>query len=436
VRLFRTLGAELERRAPAYAEAEASSIVDYRRLAGRPDEPRILLLVDDFASFRADFELAPGRERWWEVFRDVLTGGRPLGMHVALSADRAGAVPSTIGSAIQRRVVLRLADDSYRVLGAPNDILGPESPPGRAVVDGNETQIAILGGSTSVQDQAAATRELAAAMTRAGVAPAPVIGSLPAEYLPEQLPDRVGERPVLGLSDIDLGPLGFDPRGPLLISGPPASGRTTALVSISDAVRRADPDARFYYIGSSRSPLGRTRPWVYAATNAAQAKSLARLLRDAVEDEDTEGRIVVVVEGIGDFLQGDADTALTGLAKAIRRSDHLLIAEGEASTWNSSWPLITEIRNGRCGILLQPETLDGEMLLRTPFPRIQRSEFPPGRGMFAARNQVARVQLPYVDALEPAFGADGESSPSPPETGAPSVDDIQEDSPFGKPLFS
>ena len=102
----------------------------------------------------------------------------------------------------------------------------------------------------------------------------------------------------------------------------------------------------------------------------------------------------------------------------IRRSDHLLIAEGEASTWNSSWPLITEIRNGRCGILLQPETLDGEMLLRTPFPRIQRSEFPPGRGMFAARNQVARVQLPYVDALratvkavlatnDPAFGNTG-----------------------------
>jgi len=436
VRLFRTLGAELERRGPAYAEAEASSIDDYRRLAGRPDEPRILLLVDDFASFRADFELAPGREKWWEVFRDILTGGRPLGMHVALTADRAGAVPSTIGSAIQRRVVLRLADDSYRVLGAPNDILGPDSPPGRAVVDGNETQIAVLGGSTSVQDQAAATRELAAAMTRAGVAPAPVVGSLPKEYPPEQLPDRLGERPVLGLSDIDLGPLGFDARGPLLISGPPASGRTTALVGISDAVRRADPDARFYYIGSSRSPLSRTRPWVYAATNAAQAKDLARILRGAVEDEDTEGRIVVVLEGIGDYLQGDADTALTTLAKAIRRSDHLLVVEGEASTWNSSWPLISEIRNGRCGILLQPETLDGEMLLRTPFPRIQRAEFPPGRGMFAARNQVSRVQLPLVDPFEPAFGADGESSPSPPESVAPSVEDIQEDSPFGKPLFS
>ena len=172
------------------------------------------------------------------------------------------------------------------------------------------------------------------------------------------------------------------------------------------------------------------------AGNAAQAKDLAKLLRASVEDEDTEGRIVVVLESIGDFLQGDADSALAALAKAIRRSDHLLVAEGEASTWNSSWPLISEIKNGRCGILLQPETLDGEILLKTPFPRIQRSEFPPGRGMFAARNRVARVQLPFVDPAEPAFGSDGESSPSPPEAPASTVESIQEDSPFGKPLWT
>lgn len=436
VRLFRMLQSELERRGPLYSEMEASSIAEYRRIAARPDEPRILLLVDDFGGFRNDFELTSGREKWWEVFRDVLTAGRPLGLHVALTADRAGAVPTNVGSAIQRRVVLRLADDGYRVLGAPADILNADSPPGRAVIDGNESQIAILGGSTSVQDQAAATRELAAAMQRAGVEPAPVIGSLPKEYPVDDLPAEVGGRPVLGLSDIDLGPLGFDPRGPLLISGPPASGRTTALVAISDAVRRAEPDARLYYIGSSRSPLARSRPWTYAATTAVQAKNLATMLRPAVEDEDTEGRIVVVLEGIGDFVQGDADAALVALVKAIRRSDHLLIAEGEASSWSSGWPLLGEIKNARCGLLLQPETLDGEMVLKTPFPRIQRAEFPPGRGMFAARNQVARVQLPLVDASEPAFGADGDPSPSPPEPPADSVDSTQEASIFGKPLWT
>jgi S-DNA-T family DNA segregation ATPase FtsK/SpoIIIE len=160
------------------------------------------------------------------------------------------------------------------------------------------------------------------------------------------------------------------------------------------------------------------------------------MLRPAVEDEDTEGRIVVVLEGIGDFVQGDADAALVALVKAIRRSDHLLIAEGEASSWSSGWPLLGEIKNARCGILLQPETLDGEMVLKTPFPRIQRAEFPPGRGMFAARNKVARVQLPLVDASEPAFGADGDPSPSPPEPPADSVDSTQEASIFGKPLWT
>jgi len=143
-----------------------------------------------------------------------------------------------------------------------------------------------------------------------------------------------------------------------------------------------------------------------------------------------------VLEGIGDFVQGEADTALVALTKAIRRSSHLLIAEGEASIWNSSWPLLSEIKNARSGLLLQPETLDGELILKTPFPRIQRSEFPPGRGMFAARNQVARVQLPLVDPSDPAYGSDGEPSPSPPETTADTVGTTNDDSIYGKPLWT
>ena len=45
------------------------------------------------------------------MFKDILSGGRQLGIHVALTADRAGAVPASIAPSIQRKVVLRLADD-------------------------------------------------------------------------------------------------------------------------------------------------------------------------------------------------------------------------------------------------------------------------------------------------------------------------------------
>jgi S-DNA-T family DNA segregation ATPase FtsK/SpoIIIE len=394
VRLFRTLQGELERRAAAWAEVNASSIAEYRQLAGRPTEPRILLLIDNFTNFKDDFEVAAGRAQWYDVFRDVLADGRRLGIHVTLTADRAGAVPTSIAASIQRRVVLRLADDGYGTLGVPSDILGPTSPPGRAIVDGLETQIAILGGTTSVSEQGEALVKLAEAMGRAGVAAAPEIGSLPKEFLQSSLPASVAGQPVLGISDIDLGPYSFDPTGTVLLAGPPASGRTTALQTIANAMLRADDDTRAYYFGNARSPLARLELWSDAGTNPDDVAAIARDLVAAVTDPETEGRIAVFIETIGDFLQTAADGPLVELIKAVRRSDHFLLAEGETSAWGSSWPLFGEVKNGRRGILLQPEAVEGDILLKTSLPRMARNEFPPGRGVYISRGQYARVQLP------------------------------------------
>ena len=397
IRLFRQLQAELEDRGPRFAAANASSIVEYRRLATRPQEPRILLRIDGFPNFRNDFEIPAGRSIWYDVFKDILSDGRQLGIHVALTADRAGAVPASIASSIQRKVVLRLADDGYGMLDVPSDILGSKSPAGRAIVDGFETQIAILGGSSSVSEQATATKSLAEAMVRAGVAPAPGIGSLPKEYAESDLPARVAGEPVLGISDFDLGPLGFDPVGTFLLAGPPASGRSNALHALARSVQRFDPDARLYYLGNSRSPLSQAMPWTGSATTVETVAALAKDLAAAVSDTDTEGRIVVIVESIGDFLQTPADSAIVELARAAKRSDHLLIAEAEMSAWGSSWPLLGEIKNGRRGFLLQPETVEGDIILKTQLPRINKSEFPPGRGMYIAKGKSARVQLPLVE---------------------------------------
>ncbi|GMA94033.1 cell division protein FtsK [Pseudolysinimonas kribbensis] len=130
VRLFRMLKNELEERGPLFAGSNAANITEYRTLSGEAGRPRILLLIDGFPNFREDFEIPAGRSQWYDVFRDILGDGRQLGIHVALTADRPGAVPTSISSSIQRRVVLRLADDSYGMLDVPNDILSPHRRPG------------------------------------------------------------------------------------------------------------------------------------------------------------------------------------------------------------------------------------------------------------------------------------------------------------------
>jgi len=394
IRLFRMLKAELEERSQLFSIANASNITEYRSLSADTGRPRILLLIDGFPNFREDFEIPAGRSPWYDVFRDILSEGRRLGIHVVLTADRPGAVPASIASMIGRRVVLRLADDSYGMLEVPSDILSAASPAGRAIIDGAEAQIAVLGGSTQVAEQSAALAQLGEAMRRAGVTQAPGIGSLPIEYTAGELPTAVAGQPVLGLSDIDLGPAPFDPTGVVLLAGPPASGRTSALHWLAQSVVRSDPEARLYYLGNSRSPLVTALNWTESATTADQVAALAKDLAAAMADEDTEGRIAVFIESIGDFLQSSADGAIVELAKTAKRSDHLVVAEAEMSAWGSSWPLMAEFKNGRRGLLLQPETVDGDILLKTQLPRINRGEFPPGRGMYIAKGKATRVQLP------------------------------------------
>ncbi|WP_227000592.1 FtsK/SpoIIIE domain-containing protein [Protaetiibacter intestinalis] len=397
VRLLRLLRDELERRSAAYTAVDAGSIVDYRRIAGMPEERRILLLVDNFPSFKNDFEIGATRAPWYGVFQQILGEGRGLGMHVAITADRPGSVPTGISSAFQRRVALRLADEGgYMLLDAPADILSASSPPGRAVIDGAEAQLAIVGGEVGVAEQAKAITALGEAIRRTGRAEAAEVGTLGTEIPAATLPSEVGGLPVLGVSDDTLQPVGFEPSGAIVLSGPPASGRTNALRWLIASVARAHPKIARYYFGSPRSEIGQRPGWEAKALTVEDAAALAKEVTATVAETGGDEKILVVIEQIGDFLSTSADSAMVEMIKAIKRSDHLLIAENESGGWGSSWPLLQEVKAARTGFLLQPESMEGDTILKTSLPRVSRGDFPPGRGFFIARGKAVRVQLPLA----------------------------------------
>ena len=397
IRLMRTLKSIMDDRSQRYAEVNAGSIVDYRRNANAPDERRILLLVDNFPSFRNDFEVGASRAAWYGVFQQLLGEGRGLGMHVAITADRPGSVPSAVSSSFQRRIVHRLADDGqYMLLDTPADILSATSPPGRAVMDGLETQIAIVGGHSNVADQSKAIIALAGAMGRTGRTPAEPVGALATEFAPNLLPRNVEGMPALGISDDTLEPIPFDPTGTFVLSGPPASGRTNALTWLIRSIDISVPDVTRYYFGNPRSAVGAAKGWEATARTVEDATSLAKELSATVADPATRGKIVIVIEQIGDFLSSAADSSMVEMIKALKRSDHFLIAESESGGWGSSWPLLAEVKSGRTGFLLQPDTMEGDTILKTGLPRIARNEFPAGRGYFIARGKATRVQLPFI----------------------------------------
>ncbi|MEI2809520.1 MAG: FtsK/SpoIIIE domain-containing protein [Nocardioides sp.] len=398
VRLLRTLRAIADQRARDYPIVDAGNIAEFRVLADRADEPRILLLIDGFAAFRDLWETGAGRAPWYGVFQQLLSDGRQLGIHVVFTADRPASVPGSIAASVPRRVVLRMAEDTmYTSLGVPADVIGPGSPPGRALIDETESQIAILGGSGNVSDQSRAIGKLSESVRRKGRGEATTIGSLPSRVLQADLPATAGGLPVLGIGDADLAPLGFEPSGTFLLGGGPQSGRSNALAVIATSLREHDPDLMLAYIGQAKSPMVSLLEWDHSAVTLDDVAHLARELATTLTT--TRDRFAVVVESITDFLGSDAERPLVELIKAVRRNDHLVVAESETSTWMSAYSLLSEIKSGRRGLLLQPDTNEGDLILRTPFPRVSRAEFPPGRGFYVHGGKVQRVQLPVADWL-------------------------------------
>ena len=170
----------------------------------------------------------------------------------------------------------------------------------------------------------------------------------------------------------------------------------------SSALSRAQPESELYFIGGKRSRLAGLALWTQTALDIDETTSLARELSARVGGEPVP-HIAVFVEGFSDFLSTPADAALVELIKLIKRSDHFFVAEAETAGWGSSWPLLGEVKSARRGIILQPDPMDGDQIMRTPFPKVSRAEFPPGRGYLVRGGRVTRVQMPLVD---------GEDSPS------------------------
>jgi DNA segregation ATPase FtsK/SpoIIIE, S-DNA-T family len=350
------------------------------------------------AAFRSEYEFQ-SHSKVFDGLLQILTDGRQVGGHVVLTADRPGALSPSVASAVPRRLVLRLADATdYASFELPQDVLGPDSPPGRCLFDRLETQVATLRGAASVVEQGIALDELGARLRAEGVAQAPAVRSLPERVALADVADAA--RPDLlpiGIADDTLAPAGIEPAGTFMISGPSGSGRTTALRTIARMAGR---------VGGFRTVLlsAWARTTLDAGEDAALWQTVLRgpdAVREALPELTTaatvpataDHRLCLVVEDISGFLGSGVDTSLTELLKTARRAGHLVVAEAETSDWGQSWPLIMELRRGRRGLALQPDQQDGDLLFRTSFPRVSRSGLPEGRGYLIERGRAREIQV-------------------------------------------
>jgi DNA segregation ATPase FtsK/SpoIIIE, S-DNA-T family len=278
--------------------------------------------------------------------------------------------------------------------------LSPTSPPGRAMQVGmaQELQLAILGDNINVAAQSRMIDQLAEFLATIE-APKPFeIRLLPAEISASSMPATVAGLPVLGVADESLEPVSFNPVGASLVWGPIQSGRTNAMRWFAESLRAWRPDLPLVLVSSRRSPLSGLAVWTTTATGVDECEKVLDKILPIVAEENTGGDPVMAlfVEGYPEFLSSRVENRLIDVVKAIRSHDHIVIAEGESSTWNSSWPLLSEVRNARSGLLLQPEYTDGDTVLRTALPRFKKGEPPAGRGYWIRAGKFVKVQVPLA----------------------------------------
>ncbi|MEC5186101.1 S-DNA-T family DNA segregation ATPase FtsK/SpoIIIE [Cryobacterium sp. MP_3.1] len=398
-RLFKDLAELVDDRAARFALARAGSLGDYRRITAVA-EPRVLVLMDGMAAFRADYEFR-GAGELFDRFLKLAATGRQVGVHFVLTADRSGALPTQLLANVGQRLVLRLAGESeYSAAGVRPDVLA-DAVPGRGLVDGHEVQLAVPGGTADLTAQSTRVEELAARLRAAGVDAATGVERLAAHIPLADLPAQVAGRPTLGVSDENLEPVGVPLDGLFVVTGPFGSGRTTTMTTILQSVRATRPELRPYLLVGRRSALADVTDWAELSTDADEAEALAVRLATVLEQPATTGStdVLIVVENVGDFEGLPAEGAVARLIKAARRSGVPVIAETDTVTAASAWQIYSELKTARAGIVLQPEETDGLSLFRTPFPRVTRSDFPPGRGLLVDAGRAIQVQVAFPRPL-------------------------------------
>ncbi|MGW2562715.1 FtsK/SpoIIIE domain-containing protein [Streptomyces sp. NPDC001514] len=361
-RALTSLSAELKRREHILADAGAKDIEDYvdllRREPHRTPMPRLLIVIDEFASMVRDLpDFVKG-------LVNIAQRGRSLGIHLILATQRpSGVVSPEIRANTNLRIALRVTDssESQDVLTSPEAAGISKSTPGRAYVRlGQNSLIPFQAGRVggrrpgasqesipapwvvplgwnqlghplptrpraardesddAITDLADLVQAIRGANQDMNLAPqhSPWLPALPTTLTPDDLP------PVPDTGTYDLPPvayglvdvpedqtqrpvvLDFTTLGHLHIVGSPRAGRSQALRTIAGSVARAysSADLHLYGIDCGNGALLALEalPHCGAVVQRAQPERVARLLSRLMK-EVTRRQELLAARGAADL---------------------------------------------------------------------------------------------------------------------------------------
>ncbi|MEZ0109127.1 S-DNA-T family DNA segregation ATPase FtsK/SpoIIIE [Catenulispora sp. EB89] len=376
IRLIRMLRTELNNR-----KAGGSVRDPYN-----PGPPRVLVLIDNVGSLRSELEKDFGGMQVLDDLERVFADGPAVGLYIAATGDRLGAIPGAWGALSRQKLLLRLADAAdYGSFDIPRRAV-PAAVPGRAVVVATRqvVQIGYPGADLAAAVSGVAQRWTGAQRTANKVRLLPELIPIDRMHRAGVLADTGGEPwsiPV-GFTDSTLAAavLRLHDHEHALVAGPPRSGRSSALVAIAHMVLNGARPPALVTFAPRRSPLRDLPPTVIGCTEYAD---LERALNSAGD------RSLLLVD--------DADTVtdtLGVLDRFIAKPGRHVIAAGRSDGIRRQFGQWTQkIREARCGVLLVPDHNQDHDLLGTPLPRHNPMAPLPGRGYLICDGTIEGVQL-------------------------------------------
>jgi S-DNA-T family DNA segregation ATPase FtsK/SpoIIIE len=375
--------------------------LDARKGSGAEGQPIWTVLVDNLGAFLAEHGKDAAGMRLTDDLQRVYADGPTVGIHMVAAADRPASIPGAWASLTQQKLLFRLADrQDYGYFSVPRASV-PSFVPGRAVVAATAQviQVAWPGHDLAAAAGKAAARWAGAAATAPRVEPLPARAALRSLGARARTSGEPWWVPV-GLGDTALEPVGLTlyEREHALIAGPPRSGRSLALCTVAEALRKADNPPVLVGYAPRRSPL-RDISYVRAV---ADYNGLTEAVDAAAGSTvgNASGRGVAILIDDADTVEDKAGVIAKLLASA--HPGLHVIAAGRADAMRRGYNHWTQkIRDSRCGILLVPDhDLDGP-LLGVGFPRFGRMAPAPGRGYLAVGGVSEGVQVALPGAPGP-----------------------------------
>jgi DNA segregation ATPase FtsK/SpoIIIE, S-DNA-T family len=398
-RLLLHLRQTITERASLFADVNAGTLSDYRRLArngAAANTARIFVLIDGFGNFLSTYERIE-RGIWTEMVPKLMAEGRQYGVHFVVTTDRRNSMPNSVYSIIPQRIVLRMSnDDEYGSVGAPFRVLTNDSPSGRAFYDGLELQIGVPGGSLRSDEQALALTKLGAQLHRQkGGFKAPPIRVLETEVSRTALGSLV--RGSFARSGATLNPVSFaSNEGVFVVAGPMKSGKSSTLASLAEALAEQTPGRPMFFVSPRRSPLSTAPFWTAASTNPEDAATLIRQLADDIAKIEPEHAPAVFIDDFHECHESDVGQAVSALVKVAREYPVLIVASAESSIARraSQYTPLGELRQFKTGIVLAPDVVNGDGdILSAAIPNTSVRVWPPGRGYLVGRGSAELIQV-------------------------------------------